>query len=132
MRNKKLIRKKYGSAASYILSRKGNTLPWAKTLQNIKQRCTNPNDKRYKYYGGKGIKCLVTLKDMKETFYRDRAWTLEHPSIDRKNPKKNYTLKNIRWIEMNQNRKSDAKTTGWNTPDGPRFLSIQKRLLGRY
>ena len=30
--------------------------PYIKTMRNIRYRCNNPNDKKWWYYGGKGIK----------------------------------------------------------------------------
>ena len=35
-----------------------------KVVADIKVRCTNPNCKSYKYYGGRGIKCLFTVSGL--------------------------------------------------------------------
>lgn len=77
--------------------------PWYNCFQHIKQRCNNPNSGSYKYYGGKGIKCLLTLKGVEFLWNRDEAWKLKNPSIDRKNSKDHYTLKNCRFIELSEN-----------------------------
>lgn len=36
-------------------------------LKKIKQRCNNKKTDNYRYYGGKGIKCLITEKELKKT-----------------------------------------------------------------
>ena len=87
---------------STILSRKKN--PLIKLLQNMKQRCNYPKDKKFKYYGGKGIKCLLTGKDLKFLWFRDKAFLMKQPSIDRKNNSLNYTLDNCQFLEMELNR----------------------------
>ena len=73
--------------------------PWAHHCYSAKTRCTNPNVKDYSRYGGKGIKFLMTVSDFRYLWLRDRAYKMEKPSIDRKNGKGNYTLKNCRFIE---------------------------------
>jgi hypothetical protein len=78
--------------------------PFKKLLHNIRQRCRNKNDKKYKYYGGKGVKCLLTDNDLEFLWTRDKAWLLKEPSIDRKDNNKNYVLTNCQFIEMSVNR----------------------------
>jgi len=81
--------------------------PWKKVLSDIKQRCNNPNDPGYKWYGAKGIKCLITTEELKEIWYKDKAWLFQQPSIDRKNKYKNYTFDNCEFIEKSENSKKD-------------------------
>ena len=77
--------------------------PWKRTLLEIKQRCLNKNNPFYKWYGGRGIKCLITKEELKILWFRDKAWLLEKASIDRKNNDGNYTFKNCRFIELSKN-----------------------------
>lgn len=77
--------------------------PWKRVLKNIQIRCNNPNHQSYKYYGEKGIKCLITEDEIKFLWFRDRAYNMKKPSIDRKNSNKNYTLNNCQFIEMIDN-----------------------------
>ena len=85
--------------------------PWMKTLQNIRQRCYYKLDKKYKYYGDKGIECFVTMKDLKYLWFRDKAYLMKQPSIDRINGKKHYSLNNCQFIEMAVNRKKRNKNS---------------------
>lgn len=77
--------------------------PWLQIFIGIKQRCNNPNNYDYKWYGGKGIKCYLTYADIKNLWQRDNASNLKHPSIDRIDSSSNYTFDNCRFIEINKN-----------------------------
>jgi len=84
--------------------------PWKKTFQVIKTRCNNPKATKYKNYGGRGIKCLITEKELKILWFRDKAYELTKPSIDRINNDKNYTLNNCKYIELSKNIAKQNKT----------------------
>lgn len=73
------------------------------TLNNIKFRCTNPKDKRFQYYGGRGIRCLLTLEDLRIIYERDRPDLMLKPSIDRIDNESNYYLANCRFLELREN-----------------------------
>lgn len=77
--------------------------PYYNSYNGAKERCNNSKDKSYNYYGGKGIKCLITIEEMNYLWFRDKAYLMKRPSIDRINSKNNYTLKNCRFIELNKN-----------------------------
>lgn len=96
-------------------------MPWETTFYKIKERCNNPKHKSFKYYGAKGIKCLITKKELKYLWFRDKAYLMERPSIDRKNSDKNYTLKNCRYLELRKNVQNMQKE--YIT------IKIKKRLL---
>lgn len=77
--------------------------PYIKYLNHAKSRCNDRKHMRYRYYGGKGIKCLLTREGIKELWFRDKAYLMKKPSIDRDNKNKNYTIKNCRFIELYEN-----------------------------
>ena len=81
--------------------------PWRRTLESIKQRCKNPNNNRYEWYGLRGIKCLITEQELEFLWFRDKAYEMDKPSIDRKDNKGNYELSNCQYIESSLNSKKD-------------------------
>ena len=78
---------------------------------DIKQRCTNSKRDNYKYYGKRGIKCLITEDQIKFLWYRDKAYFMKIPSIDRKDNNGNYTLDNCQFIEQSENTKKRFNKT---------------------
>lgn len=77
--------------------------PWLKHASNAKYRCNNPNDSKFKYYGGRGIKYLLTSDEIKRLWIRDKAYLMKQPSIDRKDNNGDYIYKNCRFIELVKN-----------------------------
>ena len=108
--NKMTLKKcveKYGEAGEYIYNRKksGNlSLPWTIAYNNARSRCAHENTSRSKNYFGVGIKMNITPSEMKKLFFRDKAWELKCPSIDRIDPEGDYTIENTRWIDFSVNR----------------------------
>lgn len=92
------------SCGCYVKTRKGPSYIDDRTKTKlyhvwygILQRCNNPKSTPYKYYGGRGIKCLFS--DW-ESF---RDWSLangykEGLSIDRINTNGHYEPDNCRWV----------------------------------
>jgi hypothetical protein len=79
-------------------------------LYNLRSKCNNPNSQSYKYYGGKGVKCLLSLADLEFLWERDRAVQLSQPSLDRIDSNGNYELSNCRFIEHSENsRRNHSK-----------------------
>ncbi len=73
--------------------------------QDMKQRCTNPNNKYYDRYGGRGIKVCQEWSDEYEPFY---LWAISHGykqglQIDRKDNDGNYSPSNCQWVTPKQN-----------------------------
>lgn len=75
-----------------------------KLLHNVWYRCNYPGTHKFKYYGGAGVKCLITLEDIEFLWQRDLANELTQPSLDRIDPTNDYTLSNCRFIEFAKNR----------------------------
>lgn len=83
--------------------------PWRRTLSTIRYRCYNKNNSRYKDYGERGIKNYLTEEELKYLWFRDKAYLLKQPSIDRIDNDGNYTYENCRFIEKLENTIKDHK-----------------------
>lgn len=86
-----------------------------KAWHNIIQRCENKNDKKYRWYGGRGITVCERWKKSFINFYDDMGSkpTPNH-SIDRINNDGNYDPQNCRWATMKRqvkNRKKKSNET---------------------
>ena len=74
--------------------------PWVRTIRSIRARCGNRNH----HYFKKGIKNFIDTDGIKMLWFRDMAYLLESPSIDRIDSDGNYTLENCRFIELKENK----------------------------
>ncbi|MEX0779226.1 MAG: hypothetical protein WD037_05805 [Balneolales bacterium] len=77
------------------------------------RRCTNPKNKDYNRYGGRGIKVCTRWRNSFELFYSDMGDrpSLNH-SIDRIDNNGNYELSNCKWStweEQNKNKRLPKK-----------------------
>ena len=83
-----------------------STHPWAKTRRYIKKRLSAARKEkcsgRWRSYVG--IKLLITTAELKDLWFRDKAYEMKEPSIDRKDSKGHYTKENCQYIEMELNR----------------------------
>ena len=79
----------------------------------MKQRCTNPNTKDYRYYGAKGIQVCDEWKEFENFFY----WAMANGykdglTIERKDNDKNYEPSNCTWIPANRQQRN-TRQKGW-------------------
>lgn len=93
---------------------KSNT-PEYKTWDCMKSRCTNPNDKRFKYYGGRGIKVCEEWMSSFSLFYDHIGpKPTEKHTLDRINGNLGYEPGNVRWAtisEQNNNSRNNHNIT---------------------
>ncbi len=85
-------------------AKRSNDLYLYKVWAAMKQRCLNPNNKRYHDYGGRGITISESWMEYDE-FY---AWAIEHGykrglDIDRIDNNKGYSPDNCRFVTRKQN-----------------------------
>jgi hypothetical protein len=66
-------------------------------------RCSNKKDKKYKYYGGRGIKVCPRWLSF-EMFYKDMGERPKGTTLDRLNGNGNYEPKNCRWATDKEQR----------------------------
>lgn len=109
--------------------------------QHMKQRCGNPNNKKYKYYGGRGIAVCAEWS----FFEPFEKWALSHGyedglTLDRIDVNGGYCPENCRWVtwKVQQNNKrsntvieafGEKRTLSeWSQITGINRVTIQKRI----
>jgi len=95
---------------------------------DMKDRCHNPNNKRYKDYGNRGITVCDEWKDNPKSFIE---WALAHGwekglCIDRRDNNKGYSQDNCRFIDKGLNAKNARLLPSHNT-SGYRGVSFYKQ-----
>lgn len=90
----------------------GSSTPsYYRTWVGMKQRCDNPNNPKYKRYGGRGIKVCDEWRDI----VNFQKWSLENGwsegcSIDRIDNDGDYCPENCRWISVSKNSRKKRTT----------------------
>jgi hypothetical protein len=79
--------------------------PWVVAFNAAKNRCQNPKIHNYHRYGGRGIQLRISKQEVREIWFRDKAWEMNTPTLDRVNNDGNYELSNCRFIPMVENIK---------------------------
>lgn len=85
--------------------------PWETNFYLANARCNNPKNPCYKYYGSKGVKFLISKQEIKNLWFRDEAYNMEKPSLDRINNNGDYTFENCQFIEHRLNSSKDNYLT---------------------
>ncbi len=86
----------------------------------MKQRCYYPKHKDYRRYGGAGIGVCDRWRHSFEAFIEDmgRKPSPSH-SLDRIDPRKDYSPDNCRWATTFQQARNRRNTIRVQIPDGP-------------
>lgn len=77
---------------------------------NMRQRCTNPNNPRYKDYGARGI-TVCKRWDRFDTFLQDMGFPPPGHTLDRKNNNRGYSPSNCRWADAFTQAKNSRRAT---------------------
>ena len=87
---------KHGHAVGGRISREYST--WVSMVK----RCSDPKEKAYEYYGGRGINVCDRWKNSFLNFLIDMGKRPEGMTIDRINNEGNYELSNCKWSTMKE------------------------------
>ncbi len=125
--------RKYGNPLFTKTERHGmkNTTEYT-IWKGLKQRCLNPNDPDYKYYGGRGITVCDRWLYSFKTFYADMGnKPFPKAQIDRKDTNGDYSPGNCRWVTEAVNAQNRRSTIlNWFTVRSIRRLhSLNKYSL---
>lgn len=91
------------------------------TWQRAKDRCHNPNNKRYADYGGRGIAMCDRWRDSFEAFLQDMGEAPEGMSLDRwPNLNGGYEPGNCRWATP-QMQSDNRRNTIWVEHEGEKL-----------
>lgn len=89
------VHTKHGGAAGFRKS--GTYSSWA----NMFQRCSNPNQKAYRNYGGRGIQVCSEWVDFR-VFLSDMGERPEGLTLDRLDVNQGYSKANCRWASLEE------------------------------
>lgn len=82
--------------------------------QTAKERCHNPNNPGYQFYGKRGIVMCAKWRQSFQAFYQDMGPRPEGMSLDRIDPNGNYEPGNVRWAtdkQQQRNKRSNRLVT---------------------
>lgn len=88
--------------------------------QNMKNRCSDPKNLKFAYYGGKGVSVCPEWSDSFENFFRDMGECPTDYTIERMNNNRGYEPGNCVWAS----RKQQARNRRTN-----RFIEYQGRHI---
>lgn len=100
--------------------------------QGMKQRCNNPNNIGYKYYGNKGIKLCDKWENSFTNFYN---WAInngynENKTIERLDNNKGYNPNNCKWIKLSEQPLNKSDNLDLIYKDNPITVSEISDITG--
>lgn len=91
---------------------------------NMIARCHNRSNKRYKDYGGRGIKVCEKWRSSFVSFLNDMGECPKGFTIDRIDNRFGYSPENCRWVSRTKNQANRSVSKVW-VVDGERFLTMR-------
>lgn len=111
-------------------SRKQKTTPTYSTWKSTCNRCANPKNRQYRFYGGRGISVCERWKNF-ENFLEDMGEKPPGTSIDRFPDKNgNYEKSNCRWATQKQQCRNTRRNRIIEFNGESRCLSEWSEILG--
>lgn len=111
--NQAKVCKHMGINGKYLANTKWGNRRIQSIFHGMKDRCYNPNNKSYRWYGERGIKIYNEWLDDPKTF---EDWALTNGytddlTIDRIDESKDYSPDNCQWVTMEDNSKYKSTTS---------------------
>lgn len=107
-------------------NRVGKRSPTYSTWHKMMQRCNNPNNEKFKHYGGRGIK-VCTYWWSFEAFLASMGERPEGLTLDRIDNNGNYEPSNCKWsTQAQQIQNSSSAKLGWGEVRAIRELHRRK------
>jgi hypothetical protein len=91
------------------------------------QRCTNPNDKRYKDYGGRGITVHELFRDFINFYNHVGKRPSSDYSLDRIDNEGNYEPGNLRWATRKQQQNNMRRNRDYLDRYSPKLVDQLKK-----
>lgn len=109
-----------------------NQLRLHRIWSSMKQRCTNPKTKDYRYYGERGIRVCEEWEDFEAFYY----WAIANGykdglTIERRDNDGNYCPENCEWIEKAAQQRNTRKTKRYMIYGKPFTLAELCRIYGQ-
>jgi len=90
-------------------------------------RCSNPRDRNYHHYGGRGIKVCKRWETF-ENFFVDMGEPEVGLTLDRRNNNRGYTPSNCQWV-LSSAQSRNKRTNVWVTVIGKKHILADALLL---
>lgn len=120
-----------GTNKSHGMSKNSRTY---KTWKEMRQRCNNPNNDKWQWYGGRGIKVCERWASF-ENFLADMGERPENKTLDRIDNNADYEPGNCRWItQLEQTRRQEKNKLRDGVSEAlkkDRLLGMSYRALGK-
>lgn len=96
----------------------------------MKQRCSNPRDRNYPNYGGRGIRVCARWKKF-ENFYADMGDKPPGYSLERRDNEKGYNPQNCYWAPREQQARNTRRNVFVRYQGARMLLADALRAVGK-